>query len=201
MYRTPVLARDVGENGAVVRRRGAEVFCPHCRALRHLPEGRKGFRCCGRLHRLDVGTYERAAHTCPGCGARGKHEHLKTGLLPRELIAVEETVASGRRRLRSPTAEDHLLIAAAERTASTVIDRTPVTELAGVDGGRPLLYGFTTVADMFTGRQRAVFASALDWIDGEKRLPAPIITRLRLAVSNALSANNLLCGCRPYGSW
>lgn len=200
MYRTPVLARDVGKSGGVVRRRGAEVFCPDCRDLRHLPEGRNGFRCCGHLHRLDTGTYERAAHTCPGCGARRKHEHLKTGLLPRELIAVEETVAGGRRRLRPPTAEDASLIAAADDSASDFIERAPVAELKGVDGGRPLLYGLNTVADLFTGRQQIVFASALDWIDGHEQLPPAVVTRLRLAVSNALSANNLLCGyATDYG--
>jgi putative DNA methylase len=199
LYRTPVIARDVGKNGGVVRRRGAEVFCPDCRELRHVPEGRKAFRCCGHLHRLDTGTYERAAHTCPGCGTRRKHEHLKTGLLPRELIAVEETVEGERRRIRPPTPEDLSLIATADGIAADFADRVPVAELKGIDAGRPLLYGLNRVADLFTGRQQVVFASAFDWIDGQD-LPAPIITRLRLGVSNALSANNLLCGyATDYG--
>jgi putative DNA methylase len=200
MYRTPVLARDVGKRGGVVRKRGADVFCPCCRALRHLPDGRAAFRCCGRLHRLDAGTYERAAHTCPGCGTRRKHEHLKTALLPQELIAVEETVVGGRRRLRAPTAKDHSLIAAADDILNDLTERVPVAALVGVDDGRPRLYGLKTVADLFTGRQRAVFASAFAWIDGQTHLPAPITTRLRLAVSNALSANNVLCGyATDYG--
>ncbi len=200
MYRNPVLARDVGKNGGVVRRRGADVFCPDCRGLRHLPESRKGFRCCGRLHRLDTGTYERAAHTCPVCGARRKHEHLKTALLPRELLAVEETITGGRRRLRPPTADDLSLIAAAEEIAADFMNRAPVAELRGIDAGRPLNYGLKTVADLFTGRQQIVFAKALGWIDDQAQLPAPILTRLRLAVSNALAANNILCGyATDYG--
>lgn len=199
LYRNPVLARDVGKKGAVVRQSGAEVFCPICRGLRHLPKGRKGFRCCGRLHRLNTGTYERAAHTCPGCGTRRMHEQLKTGLLPRELIAIEETVAGGRRRLRAPTADDISLIADAENLVADLIDRVPVADLRGVDGGRPLLYGFEGVVDLFTGRQRVVFATALKWIDGQD-LTHATRTRLRLAVSNALSANNVLCGyATDYG--
>lgn len=62
IYRSPVLARDVGKSGGVVRRRGYEVFCPDCRGLQHLPDGRKAFLCCGRLHRLDRGTYTRSGH-------------------------------------------------------------------------------------------------------------------------------------------
>jgi adenine-specific DNA methylase len=200
MYRTPVLARDAGKEGGVVRRRGAEVFCPDCRGLRHLPERRKGFRCCGRLHRLDAGTYERAAHTCPGCGARRKHEHLQTGLLPRELVAVEETVAGGRRRVRAPTPTDLSVIDGANDMARDFADRSPVADLEGVDAGRPCLYGFKTVADLFTARQQVVFASAFDWIDAQDSLPSPVTTRLRLAVSNALAANNVLCGyATDYG--
>lgn len=199
MYRSPVLMRDVGKNGGVVRRRGAEVFCPDCLHLRHLPEVRKGFRCCGRLHRLNDGTYERAAHTCPGCGVRRKHDQLKTALLPRELVAVEETVDGARRRIRAPTAEDLSLIAAAEGIAAAFAGRVPVAELKGIDAGRPELYGFKRVADLFTGRQQVVFASAFDWIDGQD-LSVPVVTRLRLAMSNALSANNLLCGyATDYG--
>jgi adenine-specific DNA methylase len=200
MFRNPVLARDVGKEGGVVRRRGADVFCPDCRGMRHLPEGRKGFRCCGRLHRLDVGTYERAAHTCPGCGARRKHETLKTGLLPRELVAVEETVSGGRRRLRAPTAEDLSLINSADDDAADLLERAPDAVLAGVDSGRPLLYGLETVADLFTGRQKIVFVRAFEWIDRQRHLAGPIATRLRLAVSNALASNNLLCGyATDYG--
>jgi adenine-specific DNA methylase len=126
LYRNPVLARDIGKNGGVVRRRGAEVFCPDCRDLRHLSKDRKGFRCCGRLHRLDAGTYERAAHTCPECGTRRRHEQLRTGMLPRELIAVEETVPNGRRRIRKPSDEDLKLINAAEKLATTSAARTPI---------------------------------------------------------------------------
>lgn len=199
MYRTPVLGRDVGKNGGVVRRRGAEVFCPECRSLRLVREGQETFRCCGRLHRLDSGTYGRAAHQCPGCGIRRKHDQLKTGLLPRELIAVEETVDGARRRIRAPTERDQALIATAERVAADFDDRFPVAELKGVDAGRPETYGFKRVSDLFTGRQRIVLAHAFDWIN-RQALPAPITTRLRLAVSNAISANNLLCGyATDYG--
>jgi len=199
LYRTPVLARDAGKIGGVVRRRGAEVFCPFCRELRHLPLGRKGFRCCGRLHRLDRGTYTRAGHTCPGCATRRTHEHLQTGRLPRVLIAVEETVEGDHRRLRPPTESDHAATTAASRAAAGIADRIPTAAVAGIDGGRPALYGFSTIADLFTPRQQLVFASAFAWLEG-RDLDAATRKRMTLAISNALSSNNALCGyATDYG--
>lgn len=199
MYRSPVLARDVGKNGGVVRRRGAEVFCPTCRQLRHLPEGQKAFRCCGQLHRLDVGTYQRGAHNCPSCSSRKTHEQLKTGQLPRVLIAVEETEAGKRRKIRAPRDADLSLVARAETDARDFKDHLPAAGLSGIDAGRPHLYGLNNVADLFTARQQAVFATAFSWIEGQG-FPPSVKTRLRLAVSNALSANNILCGyATDYG--
>ncbi len=199
LYRTPVLARDVGKDGGVVRRRGSEVFCPNCHELRHLPEGRKAFRCCGRLHRLDVGTYSRSAHVCPGCGARRTHEELKTARLPRVLIAVEETRPGARRSFRASCQEDLALLERAEVEVVASAPRLPTASLDGVDGGRAALYGFKTVADLFNARQQLVFASAFGWLDRQD-FDSSTASRLRLAISNALSSNNVLCGyATDYG--
>jgi putative DNA methylase len=200
MYRSPVLARDVGKSGAVVRERGYEVFCPDCRQLRHLPHGRKGFRCCGRLHRLDRGTYSRAGHTCPGCRSKRTHQQLATGRLPRELIAVEETVTGAKRRFRAPAPPDLAQLQQAQATVADLADRLPTASLEGIDSGRARLYGFETVADLFNPRQQLVFASAFNWLDGQEDLPPATVSRLRLAMSNALSSNNTLCGyATDYG--
>lgn len=200
MYRSPVLARDVGKSGAVVRDRGYDVFCPDCRGIRHLPQGRKGFRCCGRLHQLNRGTYTRGGHRCPGCKTRRTHQQLATGRLPRELIAVEETVPGERRRFRAPTPADLRQRQEAEAKVADFATRLPTASLRGIDGGRAELYGFETVADLFDARQQLLFASAFDWLDGQDHLTDATAGRLRLAISNALSSNNLLCGyATDYG--
>jgi putative DNA methylase len=199
MYRTPVLARDVGKKGAVVRERGIEAFCPRCRKLHHVEEDRESFICCGLVHRLDIGTYINATYACSGCGTRSKHAELKTNKLPRVLIAIEESTPKGRRRFRSPNAEDYACLEKATVLAETVSERVPTASLADVDFGRPELYGVETVADLFSSRQQAIFATAFAWIQDISG-SEDIRRRLRLGVSNALSTNNMLCGyATDYG--
>ncbi len=200
MYRTPVLARDAGKAGAVVRTKGTIAFCPACRTLRNVPLRQKGFRCCGSLHRLNEGTYTRAGFRCPACRSRRSHEQLNTVALPRELIAIEETFPDRRRHIRSPLRADLRLISKAAKQARTLKAELPSASMAGIDDGRPAAYGIDTVADLSSERQKVVFAAAFSWIRGQKDLPGAIRAELLLAVSNALSANNLLCGyATDYG--
>ncbi len=200
IYRSPVLARDVGKTGAVVRRRGATAFCPECQALRKVPLRQDGFRCCGHLHRLDRGTYTRAGFCCPYCQALQTHDELTTATLPRELIAVEQTFSRRHREIRAPTKRDVDLIARATAEAPTLAASVPSSSMAGIDAGRPARYGIETVADLFSERQKVVFATAFSWIRGNDELAEAVRTKLLLAVSNALSANNLLCGyATDYG--
>jgi putative DNA methylase len=198
LYRDPVLVRDRGRSGAVVRDEAVVALCPDCRRLHHLASEVE-FMCCGRTHSLTHGTYGRSGHRCPGCGTRRNHEELCSATLPRELIAVEETVAGGRRRLREPSARDRSAVDRACRETASIADALPAASLVDVDGGRPASYGFERLADLFTERQRVVIADAFRWI-AEAELPTVVRRRLELGVSNALSCNNALCGyATDYG--
>jgi putative DNA methylase len=199
IYRDPWLVRDRGRAGAVVREEGGVAFCPDCRALHRLEPDRKTFNCCGRRHRLDRGTYSRGRFGCPRCGVRVTNEELAVGTLPSRLIAVEETVEGKRRRLREPEPEDLAAVETASSLDPGAAARLAATGLEDVDSGRPASYGFASVADLFGPRQLAVFADAFAWIRGEE---AKGSTRdaLLLAASNALGANNRLCGyATDYG--
>jgi putative DNA methylase len=193
LYRNLILARDLGKKGAVVRERGSEVFCPECRTLHHVPEGQETFTCCRKLHNLEGGTFAKGVHTCPACGQRRKHEQLKTARLPRILIAIEETRPADRRRFRSPTPPDLISIQHAQDAAEKRSADIPSVPLAGVDYGRPAIYGISTVGDIFSPRQQVVFAEAFAWLE-RCALPHALKRRLQLAASNALAANNMLCG-------
>ena len=199
IYRSPWLVRDRGRDGAVVRDEGGVAFCPDCRRLHRLEPERKVFMCCGRQHRLDRGTYSRGRFGCPQCGTKASNEQLVVGTLPSRLIAVEETIEGGRRALRAPLDEDLAAVEAAGALAPEATERLAATGLDGVDSGRPASYGFESVADLFGPRQLAVFADAFAWI---RAAEAKGTSRdaLLLAVSNALGANNALCGyATDYG--
>jgi adenine-specific DNA methylase len=121
---------------------------------------------------------------------------MVTGRLPRVLIAVEETVSDGRRVLRMPTVHDHHAL---DRAAELRPPHIAGTSLDGVDGGRPKSYGFATAGDLFSDRQAVVLAAAFAWVESQK-LKEPLAQALRLAVSNAIASNNLLCGyATDYG--
>jgi putative DNA methylase len=199
IYRNPWLVRDRGRDGAVVREEGGVAFCPDCHALHRLEPDRKLFLCCGRRHRLDRGTYSRGRFGCPQCGLRMTNEELAVGTLPSRLIAVEETVDGARRRLREPEADDLAAIEAARPLGLEAAAKLAATGLEGVDSGRPASYGFESVADLFGPRQLAVFADAFAWIRAVES-KGTTSDALLLAVSNALGANNLLCGyATDYG--
>lgn len=199
LYRTPVLARDLGRNGAVVRDGRQAVVCPDCRGLRSASPTATRFVCCGRRWELARGTFSRAGFTCPGCSARHTLEQLGAGRAPEVLVAVEDTVSGGRRRLRAPTQVDEAALVEAAVSRAVIGDLLPRDSLAGVDGGRPYSYGFASFADLFSDRQSLVFARAFSWLR-ETELDDSVRARLELAVSNAISSNNRLCGyATDYG--
>lgn len=196
MYRSLVLARDEGKAGAVVRDAGATVFCPDCLAVHQLPRGATRFACCGRRRRVAEASFRRARHRCSGCGTRRSHEQLRSGRLERVLVAVETTHAGGRRELRAPRPEDHAAVAA---SATRRPPGVASLSLSALDDGRVAGYGFETVGDLFSDRQAALFAEAFRCLHA-RDLDAPIREALVLGVSNALTANNLLCGyATDYG--
>jgi putative DNA methylase len=199
LYRNLWLVRDSRRPGAVVRDEAGVAFCPDCLRLHHLKRGRKEIRCCGRRHRLDDGTYREARFVCPGCGRRGRNDELHVARLERVLVAVEDTVADGRRTLRQPSAADKNALAKAKRRAAARSSSIPRTPLGGIDSGRPASYGFDTVAELFSSRQQVVFATAFAWVR-RRDAPDAVGRALLLALSNALGSNNLLCGyATDYG--
>jgi putative DNA methylase len=199
IYRSLILARHAGLQGGVVRDAAIHAFCPQCRTIHALSSGRSQLRCCGRRWRLASGTYAAARFKCPGCASRFSNEELKVGSLPRVLIAVEDTARVGYRRIRAPVGPELRADAAAETLNSENEWRAPAIELTGAEGMRAAHYGLATVADLFSARQTAVFTRAFSWISNA---PTTEQTRraLYLAVSNALTSNNVLCGyATDYG--
>ncbi len=202
LYRSLIIARDVGKDGGVVRNSVVVAFCPDCFSIHHLEsEGRKELRCCGR-RKLTGSTFSAGKFTCPHCGERSAHRELQTGTAPRQLLAVEETRSEERRRIRGSSAADRLRLEQAqgyllEHKAQLDYPRVKLSE-DRVDV-RPLSFGIAAAAELFTPRQLAVFGHAFRWLRATEMLPA---TRraLILAASNALATNNRLCGyATDYG--
>jgi putative DNA methylase len=193
LYRNRLIARDRARAGAVVRDSAIVAFCPDCLAIHHLPKGRKILRCCGRQQRLDDGTFASARFTCPHCGTKSVHEQLHTATLERVLIAVESTRSGERRAIRAPLPHEHRLNARAAALRKKHGWQVPDVSLETADSGRASIYGFEGVADLFSNRQQSVFAAAFAWTR-ETELEGPVRTSVELAISNALTANNHLCG-------
>ncbi len=203
LYRDLVLARDRGSVGAVVRDHAMSVFCPEGLSVHHLESAdRRELRIRGRRWPLNAGTYANGRYTCPSCGVASTHAALKTGSAPRRLVAVEETVDGGYRRIRRALAIDS---GATTRGATWLGEHRNELKLPqGVlsesrKDARPRSFGFDTPTDLFTDRQLAVFGTAFAWLD-ESNLDESVDAGLRLALSNALGTNNKLCGwATDYG--
>jgi putative DNA methylase len=193
LYRNLVIARDRGRNGAVVRDTPIVALCPDCLTVHELGGDRTVLACCGRRRRLDEGTYAGARFTCPHCQTRSAHEQLRTAKAPRVLIAVESTRGKERRTIRAPRPGEYKLEARAASLLASNGWSAPDVELGDADGGRAGVYGFQNVADLFSNRQQAVFAAAFEWAR-ESDLDESVRASLELGISNALTANNQLCG-------
>lgn len=201
LYRNPVIARGNGRAGSVTRTAGVTAFCPICLGLCNVSASAKTFNHCGRRHRLDAGTWVGARYICPQCRHRFSHTALRTGAAPRHILAVEETQGPrSPRQFRPPLAEELALPdAAADYLAmhDLPLPRGPVPS-DNLDG-RPGSHGMPTFADLFTGRQLALFGTATTWLNDADLEPA-VRRALRLGVSNALTTNNRLCGyATDYG--
>jgi len=100
--------------------------------------------------------------------------------------------------LRSPDKLDQQALAEAESLAAG-LPALSGESIAETDSGRPASYGFKTVEDLFYSRQRLVLNTAFTWIRS-RDFPPQTRDALLLAVSNALGANNVLCGyATDYG--
>ena len=108
----------------------------------------------------------------------------------------------GRRHLRAPgPAEVRGLERASEELTRRESELPLPSDLIRTSrrDDRPLSYGIREYRQMFTDRQLLVFGRAFQWIRSSS-LPDNVRDSLELAISNALSTNNRLCGyATDYG--
>ncbi len=203
LYRSLVLARDCGKDGAVLRDDGVTVFDPNTFELRHLNSAkRKRFKGARRRWSVDHATFAALKYRCPECGKPSSHRDLQTGAAPRRLVAVERTPTGRRRKLVAPETQD----LAALSFAYELLKNPPVPLLLpDVDfdsirrDPRPRSFGIVAVRDLFTPRQLLVLGAAHAWIESQ-HMSDSVERAIRLALSNALLTNNRLCSyATDYG--
>lgn len=198
LYRMPLLARDCGRLGAVVRDGKQVAVCPECLKVRSVGKDARSFVCCHRRYQLDEGSFSGGRFNCPVCSTASSLVELQVARAPEQLVAVESTQKGAHRQILAPADLDFEALVRARLLRSNARG-LPERSLAGVDGGRPHSYGFETVGDLFGDRQAVVLRAAFDWLRKAEVEPA-VATKLELAVSNAISSNNRLCGyATDYG--
>jgi putative DNA methylase len=203
LYRNLVLVRDLGRDGAVVREHPITVFCPSNYCLHNLDDlSQAEFECCGGSHEIYQGTFVGRRFHCPNCNTASTHRDLLTGVMPRILLAVEETMRGQPRRVRSPSTTDFAALDRAEHEWFQSKESLPHPKIdiqSCRRDQRPLSYGITRFEQLFTPRQLLVFGNSLQWLQGESHHKG-VDLALGLAVSNALTTNNRLCGyATDYG--
>ena len=186
----------------MVRDDEMHAFCPKCLTVYPMDRSRTVIHCCGRRHKIRLGTYRQGRYRCGGCGAASTLEDLQVARAPRVLVAVEETHPGAHRRIRTATAFD--------RDQATSL--SPGKTGTGVEGHdfdvaleierrdrRPVSAGFTTTRTLFTPRQWALFTSAFTKVRDAGHDLA-LERELTLMLTGALSSNNVLCGyARDWG--
>ncbi len=204
LYKDLVIARRSDKIGSVVRDAAIIAFCPSCFEIHRLQRAdRMELRCCGRRFPLYVGTYIDGRYNCPQCEHKSRHADLQSGRAPRRLMAVEETQDGAPRRLRKPSMSDLSLLEVAGQYVKEHIREIDVPDYEfkrdRMDA-RPISYGVHELRQMFTDRQIALFGHAFRWVKENVESDPRVNRALRLALSNALSTNNRLCGyARDYG--
>ncbi|HEY1759385.1 MAG TPA: hypothetical protein VGG72_28695 [Bryobacteraceae bacterium] len=197
LHRNLIIARNSRKSGAVIRDAELVVFCPDCLRV-HLLDSldRRQLRCCGRRRDLLKGNFAAQRFTCEHCETQSTHKQLRTGIASPRLLAIEETADGMYRHIRRPTKADSDLITTADAYLEENADRLklPVTEFVkDRRDSRPLSFGISKHVELFTPRQLAVFGRAFKWIE-QSDYSGAIRRALTLAVSNALTTNNALCG-------
>ena len=203
LYRSLVLARDCGKDGAVRRDDGVTAFDPDTFELQYLKSATQNwFQGAEKRWSVRHATFEALKYRCPVCGERWSHRDLQTGTAPRRLIAVERTPIGERRKLVAPGIED----LAAAKLAKELLNYPPVPlRLPDVEfesirrDPRPRSFGIVSVRDLFTPRQLLVLGAAHAWIESQDMSQAAE-RAIRLVLSNALLTNNRLCSyATDYG--
>src|ERR1017187_1597217 len=203
LYRSLIIARDLDRVGAVVRSSPITAFCPKCFAIHNLTTANQAaLNCCDDEHSLNQGTFSAARYACPKCDRRWTHTDLRTGVAPRRLIGVEETVEGGRRIIRAPLEIDS---DALEQASLRRIQLAGELALPTEDFAEQRLeprarsYGIVSPLSVFSDRQLICLGAAFQWIKTAD-ISDSVRHGLNLAMSNALATNNLLCGyATDYG--
>ena len=202
LYRSLVLARSTGAPGGVVRDSELTAFCPRCLEVHQLQAmDRTRLHCCGQYHDLWSGNFIGGRYSCSSCDGRFSHQELRTGTRPQVLVAVEETVENGRRRIRSPLDTDRIATRRADEYWAR--NRTDLgwqrREMRASRDGRPHSFGIVDLDQLFSSRQLLLYAVAERWIE-EADVDRSVRAALRLALSNSITTNNELCGyATDYG--
>jgi putative DNA methylase len=189
------------------------VACRGCGDVHETGLGRKRVACgCGRRTDPREGTVTYGKACCPACGHTERLIDVfpRTGKPPAFRLFAVETIPAGperaypnrERRIRGATQADlSAFEVARDRLAAEVAaDPSFLVEGAipsvGRFDDRLLRYGYETYAELFNARQAlhlGLLARALDGIGG------PEGEALRVAFSDHVATNNLLCGYA--GGW
>jgi putative DNA methylase len=189
------------------------VACRDCSQVTQVPLRWGTFTCgCGRKTKADGGHVVTGTACCPACGHRERLIDLakRTGKPPAFRLFAVETVPAGpekrhvgdARRIRSATPRDVEIFAAAKRRLAREVKANPGFLVAGDIprenrfDNRLVQYGYSAYRELFNARQNlhlGLLARALDGIEGLAG------EALRIAFSDHLSTNNVLCGYA--GGW
>lgn len=189
------------------------VACRGCSRVQEVSTARATIRCeCGTTTRAREGHLDAGTAVCPCCGHRERLIDLstRTGRPPEFRLFAVETIpdeperrfTGGDRRIRTASEHDHAIHAAAEARLAAELAADPGFR---VDGWIPrenrfdnrlLQYGYRRYSELYGARQTlhlGLLAKAIATIDG------PVGEALRIAFSDHLGTNNLLCAYA--GGW
>lgn len=203
LYRGLVLARDCGKDGAVLRDDGSTVFDPETFEIHYLKSAtQERFQGAKKRWSVEHATFEAHKYQCPSCGKRSSHRDLQTGASPRRMIAVERTRIGKRRKLVPPGTRDFAAIELAHeflKSPPAPLQLPDVEFVPTRRDPRPRSFGIVAVRDLFSPRQLLVLGAAHAWIESQ-HMSHSAKRAIRLALSNALLTNNLLCSyATDYG--
>ncbi|ACS40562.1 adenine-specific DNA methylase [Methylorubrum extorquens] len=190
-----------------------DVVCRDCGEIHGVGIARKSVRCgCGSRTDPRKGTVTYGKACCPACGYVERLIDVapRTGQTPEFRLFAVETIPDvpersfpvRDRRLRRATAADLAAFEAARARLAAEVAADPAFLVAGAipSAGRfddrLLRYGYVGYHELFNARQSlhlGLLARALDGIDGA------VGEALRIAFSDHVATNNVLCGYA--GGW
>jgi len=189
------------------------VACRDCSQVAEIPLRWGTFTCeCGAKTKAGGGHVTTGTACCPACGHKERLIDLakRTGQPPSFRLFAVETIPAGpekrhtgdARRIRSASSHDVEIFTAANRRLAQEVKADPDFLVSGDIprenrfDNRLVQYGYSEYRELFNARQSlhlGLLARALDRIGGQAG------EALRIAFSDHLSTNNVLCGYA--GGW